>query len=288
MADAVAPAPEHVSLLRESWHEIIGMGVSFAHALPKLVVAAIVLVAVVWAGRGVGSLVRSAFARFSEHPYVSVIVGRMARIVVAVLGTLVAISIAFPSFTPANLIQVLGIGSVAVGFAFKDIFQNFLAGILILLTRPFRIGDQVQYDRYEGTVEDIQTRATLIATYDGLRVVVPNGNVFTNIVVVRTAYPRRRLQVSLPVYAGQDLDELKRRARETVAGVEGVLADPGPEPLLVQLDDGAIRLRVRWWIQTPIQTGAKVETDRVLSALAKALGGLPGLPLPPPPAPVKA
>ena len=87
--------------------------------------------------------------------------------------------------------QVLGIGSVAIGFAFRDILQNFLAGILLLVTQPFRIGDQIVASNYEGTVEDIQTRATFIRTYDGRHVVVPNADLFTDTVVVNTAFEHR-------------------------------------------------------------------------------------------------
>ena len=84
------------------------------------------------------------------------------------LGVLVALSIALPSFKANDLIQVLGISSVAIGFAFRDIFQNFLAGLIILLTDAFEIGDQIiiENEGLEGTVTDIQTRATTISTYD--------------------------------------------------------------------------------------------------------------------------
>ena len=93
---------------------------------------------------------------------------------------LIAVTAAFPSFTPADLVGALGIGGVAIGFAFKDIFQNYLAGLLILVTRPFVVGDQIRFKDYEGTVEDIQTRATFIKTYDGRRVIIPNGDLNTN------------------------------------------------------------------------------------------------------------
>jgi small-conductance mechanosensitive channel len=79
----------------------------------------------------------------------------------------------------------------AGGFAFKDLFQNFLAGLLILVTRPFRVGDQIRYKDYEGTVEDIQARATYINTYDGRRVIIPTGELYTNSVTVNTAFPQR-------------------------------------------------------------------------------------------------
>lgn len=86
------------------------------------------------------------------------------------VGLFVALSIVLPSFKAGDLIQLLGISSVAIGFPFRDIFQNFLASILILLTEPFQIDDQIVFKDFEGTVENIQTRATTIRTYDGRRI----------------------------------------------------------------------------------------------------------------------
>jgi len=108
------------------------------------------------------------------------------------LGFLVAASIVAPSFQAADLIKILGIGGVAIGFAFQNILQNFLAGLLLLWGEPFRVGDEIKIDSYEGTVEDIQTRATIIKTYDERQVVIPNADLFTHSVIVNTAHDLRR------------------------------------------------------------------------------------------------
>jgi small-conductance mechanosensitive channel len=92
-----------------------------------------------------------------------------------------------PSFHASDLIKMLGIGSVAIGFAFQNILQNFLAGILLLLQEPFRLGDVISVTGLEGRVDDIQTRATIISTPDGHRAVIPNAVLFTNPVVVSAA-----------------------------------------------------------------------------------------------------
>jgi len=84
-----------------------------------------------------------------------------------------------PFFPASDLIKILGISGVAIGFAFQNILQNFLAGLLLLWAEPFRIGDEIKLDNYEGSVEEIQTRATFIKTYDGRRVVIPNADLFT-------------------------------------------------------------------------------------------------------------
>ena len=114
----------------------------------------------------------------------------LARIVqtgVLVLGSLIAFSVVAPSFKAGDLVKLLGIGSVAVGFAFQNILQNFLAGVLLLLQEPFRLGDHISVTGIEGNVSDIQARATVVSTKEGGRVVIPNAILFTNPVAVESA-----------------------------------------------------------------------------------------------------
>ena len=182
-----------------------------------------------------------------------------------------ALSVALPSFQPGDVVQVLGISSVAIGFAFRDILQNFLAGILLLITQPFRIGDQIVAKGFEGTVEEIQTRATFIRTYDGRRVVIPNADLFTDTVVVNTAFAHRRLEYDVGIGYGDDVEQARALILKTVQSVEGVLSDPAPDVLLMDLAGSSVNLRVRWWISPPQRADALDARDRVLSATKSAL-----------------
>ncbi len=179
-------------------------------------------------------IARAASAR-GVAPGVGIVLGRIGSGLCLLLGGLVAAAIAFPSVNAADLFGVLGIGGVAIGFAFRDILQNALAGILILLTRPFRIGDQVVAGGYEGTVEDIQVRATTIRTYDNRRAVIPNTALFTDKVLVNTAFEKRRLSVRVGIGNGDDIAEAKRVVEAAARGAEGVLADPPPRALVAEL-----------------------------------------------------
>src|SRR4051794_30984877 len=183
---------------------------SIGLALVAIAVAALVARVV---ARMVARLIDLGSERFGRNPYLATVLARLARLAVMIAGTLIALTIAFPSFTTANLVQLLGISSVAIGFAFRDIFQNFLAGLLLLITRPFRIGDQIAFLNEEGTVEDIQTRATLIRTYDGRRVVIPNANLFTSPVIVNTAFPSRRMELDFDCPPERDVERLREAVR---------------------------------------------------------------------------
>ena len=240
-------------------------------ALPNLLLAGIAFAPFFFAARSVKALVRR-FPVVHKHQHnLGLILGHLAQWGINGAGLLVALSIVLPSFKASDLIQLLGIGGVAIGFAFRDILQNFLAGILLLLTEPFRIGDQIVVRTFEGTVEDIQTRATMLRTHDGRRIVIPNSNLFTESVIVHTAFAHRRMEHEISIGIGDDIELAKARLLEAIHNVPGVLQQPAPDVLVVQLDNSSARLRLRWWI-TPAQDAyALVQQDQVLRALQQAL-----------------
>ncbi|MEP7000792.1 MAG: mechanosensitive ion channel family protein [bacterium] len=219
----------------------------FLASLPRLALA-LVIVSVFWvAGRSVRRLARRIARRHDEQRTLEIVVGRVAQTVIVILGALIALTAAFPSFTPANLVSTLGIGGVALGFAFKDIFQNFVAGLLILITRPFRVGDQIIFQQFEGTVEEIETRATFIKTYDGRRVIIPNADLYTTAVTVNTAFARRRMQYDVGIGYGDDIG----RAREVILGVlrdePSVSQEPAADVIVTAFEASTVTLRARWW-----------------------------------------
>lgn len=241
-------------------------------AVPSLVVGLLVFAAFVLLGLGLKVVVaRVTEARLHAHRNAGTAVGRLAQGLVIFVGLLVALSVALPSFKPGDVVQVLGIGSVAIGFAFRDILQNFLAGILLLVTQPFRIGDQIVAKGHEGTVEDIQTRATFIRTYDGRRVVIPNADLFTDTVVVNTAFHRRRLEYDVGIGYGDDVEVARQVILQAMQSVDGVLPEPEPDVLLMDLAGSSVNLRARWWIAPPERADALDARDRVLTAIKARL-----------------
>jgi small conductance mechanosensitive channel len=251
------------------------LGVAFVAWLPRMLAALAVLVAAIIAARSTRWGTRRALhARVrgrSVHANLQVAIGRMAFVAVVAIGILIAATVAFPSFTIGSLIQLLGVSGVVIGFAFKDIFQNFLAGILLLVTDPFEIGDQIIVDSFEGTIEEVQTRATVITTYDRQRVLVPNSDLFTKAVTVNTAYDRRRMRHDLTVKGGGDARHVQQLLERTIrSGIEGVEADPVASVLLISLAGDALTFRLLWWSGSERGEYLIVQ-DRVLLAVHEAL-----------------
>ncbi len=147
--------------------------------LPNIAVALFILAISIGIGIAVRLLVENR-ARKRKRENLGDVLGGFVKWVIILLGFLLAATIVIPSLKPGDMIAGLGVSSVAIGFAFKDILQNWLAGLLILLRQPFNIDDQIEVNGFEGTVMRIETRATIIRTYDGQRVVLPNSDIYTN------------------------------------------------------------------------------------------------------------
>jgi small conductance mechanosensitive channel len=234
-------------------------------------------------GLGVARAVRSAVTRGASLRDASsgsaAVLGRIAGGVVTLLVFLVAAAVAFPSVSAADLFNLLGIGGVAIGFAFRDVLQNLLAGILILLTRPFRIGDQVRQGDQEGTVEDIWVRATVLRTYDNRRILIPNATLFTDTIEVITAYERRRLQFALTIGNADDIALARTVVVQALREAPGVLAEPLPEALVTGLGESGVEMVARFWINPPRRREAVDALDGAVEAVKRALDAA-GLDLP--------
>ena len=215
-------------------------------------------------------LVERGSASRREHRTLQLALGRLVQAGIVIVGLLVAVTAAFPTFTMSNLVGTLGVGGVAIGFAFKDIFQNFLAGILLLLTKPFNVGDQIIFKEFEGTVEDIQTRATYLRTYDGRRVVIPNSDLYLNAVTVNTAYATRRVEHDLGVAGDGDVDRTKQSILHAMNEVDGVLPEPAADVVVVGITDSGLNVRARWWAKSKVPD-ALIAQDRVLAAIRARL-----------------
>jgi small conductance mechanosensitive channel len=170
-------------------------GISILNAvisqLPNIVLGVLILALFFVVASLARSVARRIALRRLSHQGVALLLARLVHTSIAILGFLIALSVMAPSFQAADLIKVLGIGTVAIGFAFQNILQNFLAGILLLLQEPFRLGDYISVTGIEGNVSDIQARATVVTTKEGREVIIPNAVIFTNPVAVGHAEPQK-------------------------------------------------------------------------------------------------
>ena len=248
-----------------------GIFIGFVERIPYFV-ASIVVILIFWFLSIVFKKVVYKFlGSRNRHQNLVKVFQRVGGALIIFIGFMIAMVVAVPGFTPAKLIGALGIGSVAIGFAFKDIFQNLLSGILLLLSEPFRIGDQIVSGEYEGTVEDIKIRATTIKTYDGRQVVIPNSDLYTSALTVNTAYKQRRLQLAVGIGYADDISEAKSEIMQALDRADSVSKQASPTVIAVNLGDSTIDLVVRWFINDGTQANKVSSIDQVLIEIKTAL-----------------
>jgi small-conductance mechanosensitive channel len=261
-AEAVGILDPMLDAARSFWE-------GFLERIPHLISAAIVIGSGFLLSRPMGRAVCRVGGR-THHDNLAEVLSRLVRAGLILITFLVAAVIIFPTFRPGDLIAGLGITSVAIGFAFKDILQNFFAGILILWREPFKVGDEIRSGEFEGVVEDINTRSTRLRTYDGERAVLPNGEVYTRAILVRTAYDKRRIRMTVGIGYPDSIEEARRVIHSALAGTEGVLKDPGPWVYVSEFAPSSVNFTVYFWVE-PQQKNALKVSDRAATAIKLAL-----------------
>ena len=260
-----------------SIQDLIGSSVK---VFPALVTALIIIMLTRYAAQFARNIASKIGKKTLKSKSLQLLLRKSAHITTWILGTVLACVVAFPGLRLGDIIATLGLGSVAVGFAFQDIFKNFLSGILILIQRPFRIDDQIIVGDYEGTVEQIDIRTTQIRTYNGERVLMPNSEVFTSAVQVRTAYEHRRTDLAVGVDYNTSLPQAKSILQKTIEQVDGVLDSKPAEIDLVGFGDSSIDFIVRYWTN-PRQPQVRQVQTRAIMAIKEALDGADiGIPYP--------
>ena len=242
-----------------AWAKIQGIVNGFIFMLPNLVLALIVFTISCLIARWAKSLIVGFYRRRGRHENLGLVMGRVVQAGLILLNLMIALSIVLPSFHARDLIQVLGISGVAIGFAFREILQNFLAGILILLAEPFRVGDEIQAGGFTGFVQEIQARATLLKTSDGFLVVIPNSNIYTEKLTVLNAYDARRTSLDVSISFRDSLEEVRRLMVEAIHDVDGVLREPQPSAVCVGIGGNSVTVQARWWTDSKHNDDAAVK-----------------------------
>lgn len=246
------------------------MGKGFLAHLPNLLSAALIIL-ITWAlARGMVKVLNQMLGRFQLRRSLIELIEKLSTISIWLVGLLIATIIIFPSLTPAKVLTALGLGSIAIGFAFKDIFENFFAEILILFREPFELNDFIECQNLEGFVEDITIRDTHIRQTDGQRVVIPNAMLFKNPVTVRTDKDLRRVTIMCGIAYGEDVDEGRAVIEKALQGLETVDQDKDIQIFAQSFGSSSIDFEVTWWTGSrPIDI--RKSKDKVVAAVKKSL-----------------
>jgi small conductance mechanosensitive channel len=189
---------------------------------------------------------RGQLKRVHVDPQVNLLVSRIVYLATVLLGVLLFFTVWLKN--SALVFGGFGFFALAISLAFQDILKNFIAGIFLLLERPFRLGDEITVDNHTGVVENIEMRTTTLRTADGEQVLVPNSLVYTGTIINRTRYPMRMFTLTAKVPAEVAVDGLIERLREQLKGRPDIAKDPPPHIGLQPNVDGGLTLEVRYWL----------------------------------------
>lgn len=212
--------------------------------------------------------VKSAVARMSTQGHVDHIVAQLTYIGVLAVGAVVALS--FSGLNIGALVTSLGLAGFAVGFAIKDILGNFLAGILILIQRPFTLGDEISLAGVEGRVESVRVRDTLVKTGDGTLVYIPNSIVFNGILTNKSAFDIKPVTLRWRCHRAAEPGVVIEKCLRLLQDSPSVLKDPKPQVFLDELVEDGFGYSAKLFIDS---SGISVEAARseALSAINSEL-----------------
>ena len=263
-----------VAFAKKAWDILVDklteMGTALVQSLPNLLIGVVLVLLTALVAKITRSTLQRALKKRALRPSLKDLFLNVGNIVVWLVGMLVAATAVIPSLDFGGVIATLGLSSVAIGFAFKDVFENFLAGILILLRDPMEIGDFIECEGNEGRIEGITIRDTIIRQSDGQAVILPNAFLFKNPVRIITHAKSRRASIVCGVAYGEDVDQAREVIREAVRGVPSLTEGRPIEIYAMEFGASSVDFEVSWWCGSkPSQERAS--RDEVVAAIKRAL-----------------
>ncbi|MEC7817880.1 MAG: mechanosensitive ion channel family protein [Pseudomonadota bacterium] len=246
------------------------MGEGFVRALPGLAIALVVLLVTWIVARFAARIADLLIGKTDVRPSLKNLIDTLVRLVIWIIGIMIAAIVVMPGLTPASLFAGLGIGAVAIGFAFQDIFENFMAGVLIMLREKMRIGDIIECEGIVGKVEHITLRETHVRKLSGEVTLVPNSMLFKNPVEILTDEVKRRHEVVVGVSYDTNLDHAADVIRRAVQGVEDVDSEKTLDIFAQEFNASSVDFLVRWWAGSTPRSGWESK-DKVVRAIKAGL-----------------
>lgn len=235
---------------------------SFVAYLPRLAVALVLLLAFWWISRIIGRWERP-YRRLSVNPFARSLLQQSVRVGVLLFGILLALDILQATALVGAVLGTAGVAGLAIGFAFKDIVENYIAGVLLSVRQPFAPNDFVEVDGHQGKVVRLTSRATILMTLSGNHLRLPNAMVFKAVILNYTRAPKRRFDFAVGVGVNEDLLGAQRLGLSILAGIEGVLDDPPPSAEVEELGDSSVAMRFYAWIDQRENSYTKTRSEAV-------------------------
>jgi small conductance mechanosensitive channel len=261
MGGEIMPANVFAQPLENAWR-------GFLERLPFLVEGLVVMLLFYLLGRVVRYLSQKFIFKMKKSEHAARLLSRLAFYATISCGAVAALAVM--GVNPARLATSLGLLGIGLGFALREVIENFLAGLILLMQRPFTVGDQISFGDYEGIVEDVRVRDTVLRLYDGRLVFAPNAQIFKGPVVNNTSSRRRRVDFEVLIKHEEDVPTALDAAVETLREVDGILDEPAPLVVARGLEESGVVLRAYLWVD-PVKTSILETKSSAISGVKVAL-----------------
>lgn len=241
----------------------------FIRLLPNLVIAVLVLVLGIYLSRFARNMASRLFRRIVHHEVINRLFSSFVQILGIGITIFIALSILNLDKAVTSLLAGAGILGLALAFAFQDIASNFVAGIVMSFTRPIELGDLVRVKDYMGKVESIRLRDSVIRTFEGQLVFIPNKEIFQNPIENFSKYKKRRMDLMVGVSYGDDLEKVRKIATDAVSSVKMQSQTDPVELYFEQFADSSINFSLRIWlssVEQPVFLEARSQAIMLIKA----------------------
>ena len=250
--------------------EIEALARRLVAALPLLLLAVLILPLAWWLSSAIAALVRRLLAPRLEQDFLRDVIARAIAIPVLLVGVYLVLQLAGLTGLAVSLLGGAGVVGIVLGFAFRDIAENFLSSLLLSIRRPFRQGDVIGVAGHEGVVQTMNTRSTILLTLDGNHVQIPNATVFKSTIVNYTAAPARRVTAEVGIGYDASIGDTQTLIAEVLRRHDAILRDPPPTVLVDALGSATVNLQAHFWIDGRTLSPHKVRSS-ALRLIKRAL-----------------
>lgn len=251
---------------------LVGLTEQLVFWLPRVAIALIVVLVAIRVGRWAARLAARPFRSTTQT--VQRFVERATELGIAVVGIALALNVLGLGAFAAGILASGSIVAIVLGFAFQEIGTNLIAGVFLAFNRPFKTGDIIACDGFQGEVRALDLRTTHIRNFDGRDIFIPNATIFTQTLVNYTIDDLRRRAFRVGIRYEDDAQAAMELLRSAVAGISGVLEEPAPSAAIVELSASTVDLEVAYWVSMNDSVRVRAQVGAaVMDACRRALVG---------------
>ncbi|GAA6184617.1 hypothetical protein NBRC116595_18650 [Aliiglaciecola sp. NS0011-25] len=269
----LGPPPTIVEESNVIWDEIQSYWLEFLQGLPSVIFGLAIFIVFYLSSRYISELMLKPLSYMSSSLLIRVVIRRIFQLLIILLGTYIFLRFAGLSEFAVAILSGTGVVGLIIGFAFKDIAENFISSLLLSIQKPFKIGDIIEVDNRIGVVKQVTARATTLLDFDGDHIQIPNSTVYKNVIRNVSANPNSRGNFVIGVGYDSSVVDAQKLAMTVLQITEAVLDDPEPQVLVDNLASSTINLKVYFWINTHQHSLLKVSSllmRTILSEFEKA------------------